>query len=199
MGRVLVVVGVILLIVGVALPFASSFGFMRDIGSFTQSVVTDPTADEFCQPGETLEIEQGASTRTGTSSTSGTGRTTLYYCVTGAGERRDVTASVVGNIIGEATSLGGPIGSILTGSIGAFALTGGGIALIVIGALVAARSGSRSARRIVGVEQPFNPTNAGVQGQSMIDVLKAQLDAAYRNGQLSREDYERALEQLKRR
>lgn len=199
MGRVLVIVGVLLLIVGVALPFASSFGFMRDIGSFTQSVVTDPTAAEFCEPSETLETEQGASTRTGTSSTSGTGRTTLYFCVNSSGERRDVTASVVGNLLGEAATLGGPIGSIITGSIGAVALTGGGIALIVIGALVAARSGSRSARRIVGVEQPFNPTNPGEAGQSMIDVLKAQLDAAYRSGQLSREDYDRALEQLKRR
>lgn len=199
MGRILVVIGVLVLIAGIALPFVSSFDFMRDISSFTQNVITEPTAAEYCNAGETLEVEQGASTRTGTSSTSGTGRTTLYYCVSGASERRDVTAAVVKNIIGGATSFGGPVGSLLAGGIGSFALTGGGIVLIIVGVLMAARSGSRSARRIVGVERPFNPTNAGGQGQSMIDALKAQLDAAYRSGQLSREDYERALEQLKRR
>ncbi len=199
MGRILVVVGVVLVIVGVIVPFANSFGFMRDIGSFTQNVATEPTADELCEPGETLEVVQGPSTRTGTSSTSGTGRTTLYYCVTSAGEQRDVTATVVGNLIGEAATLGGPIGSILAGSLGSMVLAGGGIGLIVIGALVAARRGSRTARRVVGVEQPFNPTNTGGGGQSMVDMLKVQLDAAYRNGQLAREDYERALEQLKRR
>lgn len=199
MGRTLVVVGVVLLIVGVILPFATSFGFMRDIGSFTQNVATEPTAEELCEPGETLEVVQGPSTRTGTSSASGSGRTTLYYCVTSAGGQRDVTAAAVGNLIEGAATLGGPIGSILAGSLGSMVLAGGGIGLIVIGTLVSARRGARTARRVVGVEQPFNPTNTGGGGQSIVGMLKAQLDAAYRNGQLTREDYERALEQLKKK
>lgn len=220
MGRILIVVGVLMLIAAFALPFASSLGFINNIGAFTQEVTRDPTAAELCNTGETLDIVQGPSTRT--TSTSTAGRVTTYFCVDASGERRDVTGSFVSDLFTTVGSTTGGIGQLISGSIASVGLSVGGIALIIFGALIASR-GSRRPRQVFGAQYPFNPSNnpsanspIGVgpatpivkvdqdnfgqhDANSVVNFVRDQLDAAYRSGQISRDDYDRAIEKLNRR
>jgi hypothetical protein len=43
------------------------------------------------------------------------------------------------------------------------------------------------------------PPNAGGMAGDVIDFVRQQLDTAYRNGQISRDDYDRAVDKLKKR
>lgn len=217
MGRILIFVGVLMLIAAFGLPFVSSLGFLDSIGSITQEAMREPTAAELCNAGETLDIVQGASTRT-TGSQGSSGRPTSYFCVDAAGERRDVTGSFVGELLTNVTGSTGGIAQFITGSLASVGLTFGGIALIVVGALMASRN-SRRPRQVTGMQSPFGPSNNSPIGvgpttpvinvdqqtfgqhdaNSVVNFVRDQLDAAYRSGQISREDYDRSIENLNRR
>lgn len=225
MGRLLILIGVVMLVLGFVIPISSSMGFLSNMGGLVQNVAREPTAAELCNTGETLEVTQGASSTTGTGSNRVTGRTTLYTCVSATGERRDVTGSVVEDIISDITGSTSGLGSFISGIGMTVALSVGGIGLIIFGAILATRdqrkprlvqtfgpgypSGSPIAGNdspVVGAapKQPYinynDPNFAKPQdANSVVNFVRDQLDAAYRSGQISREDYDRAIEKLNRR
>jgi hypothetical protein len=226
MGRLLIVVGVLMLAAGVIVPFAGSFGFLSNMGQVGEIVTADEA--ELCNDGETLETESGPSTRTSTDGF-GTGRNVTYYCVNAEGERRNVSEAFFSDMMAETGSIFSGVGSMLTSGLAATGLSMGGVALIIVGVLMTFRTGPRVVNQFgqpvtrinlrggnspVGVS-PFgdspvgvppssaNPTqsppNAGGMQGDVIDFVRDQLDAAYRNGQITREDYDRAIEKLNRR
>lgn len=225
MGRILVVIGVLMLAAGVIVPFAGSFGFLTNMGQIGEIVTADEA--ELCNDDETLETESGPASRTSTDDMT-MGRTVLYYCVNEEGERRDVSETFFSEMMSETGGILGGVGSMLTSGLAATGLSMGGVALIVVGVLMTVRTRPRvvnqfgqPVRRIdlrggnspVGTS-PFgnspvgappssaNPTqtppNAGRMQGDVIDFVRDQLDTAYRNGQITREDYDRAVEKLRR-
>lgn len=226
MGRLLIVVGVLMLAAGVIVPFAGSFGFLSNMGQIDEIVTADEA--ELCNDGETLETVSGPSTRTSTDGF-GTGRNVTYYCVNAEGERRDVSEAFFSDMMAGTGSIFSGVGSMLTSGLAATGLSMGGVALIIVGVLMTFRTGPRVVNQFgqpvtrinlrggnspVGVS-PFsdspvgvppssaNPTqsppNAGGMQGDVIDFVRDQLDTAYRNGQITREDYDRAIEKLNRR
>lgn len=225
MGRILVVIGVLMLAAGVIVPFAGSFGFLTNMGQIGEIVTADET--ELCNDDETLETESGPASRTSTDDMT-MGRTVLYYCVNEEGERRDVSETFISDMMSETGGILGGVGSMLTSGLAATGLSMGGVALIVVGVLMTVRTRPRVVNQFgqpvtrinlrggnspVGTS-PFgnspvgvppssaNPTQTpdvgGMQGD-VIDFVRDQLDTAYRNGQITREDYDRAVDKLNRR
>lgn len=194
MGRLLIVLGVILLIVGIALPFVSSTGFLRGIGGIQDTVTA--TAEELCNPGEKLIEEGGASGRTGTSDF-GTGRTVTYYCENEAGERRDVSDKFYNQMLTGVGGIFGSVGSLLTGGLAGMGVSVIGILLLVVGIILSVRRRPRQAAAYTVNFQQGSPMILGGNGQ-MADFVRQQLDAAYQSGQITREQYDAALEKLKR-
>jgi hypothetical protein len=224
MGRILVVIGVLMLAAGVIVPFAGSFGFLTNMGQIGEIVTADEA--ELCNDDETLETESGPASRTSTDDMT-MGRTVLYYCVNEEGERRDVSETFISDMMSETGGILGGVGSMLTSGLAATGLSMGGVALIVVGVLMTVRTRPRVVNQFgqpvtridlrggnspVGTS-PFgnspvgappssaNPTQTpdmgGMQGD-VIDFVRDQLDTAYRNGQITREDYDRAVEKLRR-
>lgn len=101
MGRLLIVLGALLFIGGIAATAYSAFSVsMAGIGDMVNTAVnSDEEAAKYCKAGETLVKEQGAETY---SPTEGYGRSTQYYCENAAGTRRDVTGEFVTNLVGQA-------------------------------------------------------------------------------------------------
>jgi hypothetical protein len=225
MGRILVVIGVLMLAAGVIVPFAGSFGFLTNMGQISEIVTADEA--ELCNDDETLETESGPASRTSTDDMT-MGRTVLYYCVNEEGERRDVSETFISDMMSETGGILGGVGSMLTSGLAATGLSMGGVALIVVGVLMTVRTRPRVVNQFgqpvtridlrggnspVGTS-PFgnspvgappssaNPTqtppNAGGMQGDVIDFVRDQLDTAYRNGQITREDYDRAVEKLRR-
>ena len=227
MGRLLILIGVLMLAAGVIVPFAGSFGFLSNMGQIDEIVTADEA--ELCNDGETLETESGPSTRTSTSDFT-TGRTVIYYCVDGDGGRRDVSETFYTGMMRETGSIFGGVGSMLTSGLAATGLSMGGVGLIIVGVLMTFRTRPRVVNQFgqpvtridlrgggntpIGTS-PFGnspigtapnsvnsvqtPPNAGGMQGDVIDFVRDQLDAAYRNGQITREDYDRAIEKLNRR
>ena len=224
MGRILVVIGVLMLAAGVIVPLAGSFGFLSNIGQIGEIVTAD--AADLCETGETVETEGGASGRTSTSDFT-TGRTVLYYCVDTNGGRRDVSESFYSQMMRESGGILGGVGPMLTSGLAATGLSMGGVALIIVGVLMTVRTRPRVVNQFgqpvtridlrgggsspVGTS-PFGnspvgvppsaanstqtPPNAGGMQGNVIDFVRDQLDTAYRNGQITREDYDRAVDKL---
>lgn len=225
MGRILVVIGVLMLAAGVIVPFAGSFDFITNIGQIDE-VVTAEAAD-LCETGETLETEAGASSRTSSGNFT-TGRTVLYYCVDANGSRRNVSDTFYSDMLEGTGGILSGVGSMVTSGLAATGLSMGGVALIVVGVLMTVRTRPRVVNQYgqpvtrinlrggnspVGTS-PFdnpvgippsgaNPTqtppNAGGMQGDVVDFVRDQLDTAYRNGQITREDYDRAVDKLNRR
>jgi hypothetical protein len=226
MGRILVIIGVLMLAAGIIVPLAGSFGFLSNIGQIGEVVTAD--AADLCETGERLETESGASSRTSTGDFT-TGRTVLYYCVDANGGRRDVSEAFYSQMIGEAGGIFSGVGSMLTSGLAATGLSMGGVALIIVGVLMTIRTRPRVVNQfgqpvtrvdLRGGNSPIgsapfgnspvgmspnaaNPTqtppNAGGMQGDVIDFVRDQLDTAYRNGQITREDYDRAVDKLNRR
>ena len=226
MGRILVIIGVLMLAAGIIVPFAGSFGFLSNIGQINEVVTADEA--ELCNDGETLETDSGPSTRTSTDNFT-TGRNVTYYCVNASGDRRDVSEAFFSGMLTETGGIFSGVGSMLTSGLAATGLSMGGVALIIVGVLMTVRTRPRVVNQFgqpvtridlrggnspVGTS-PFgnspigvpptsaNPTqtppNAGGMQGDVIDFVRDQLDTAYRNGQITREDYDRAVEKLNRR
>jgi hypothetical protein len=227
MGRILILLGVLALCAGIVVPIASSLNMIGSFGIQIEDAIT-PTAAEYCNSGETLETTSGPSTRANSGSFQ-TARVTFYFCQNSAGERREVTDAVNRDLLGGPSGFLGNISSIFTGGLAAVGFSMGGIALIIVGVLMTFRTRPRVVNQFgqpvtrinlrggnspVGVS-PFgdspvgvppssaNPTqtppNAGGMQGDVIDFVRDQLDTAYRNGQITREDYDRAIEKLNRR
>src|SRR5687767_11808647 len=99
MGRILLVIGIIMSVVGCAIPFITMGGMFANMAPM-MDLATDSDAREaeLCEEGETLEEEQGASTYT---QGQGYGRSTTLYCVDEEGNRRDVTMDLVEGMLGD--------------------------------------------------------------------------------------------------
>ncbi|MFN8417826.1 MAG: hypothetical protein U0528_01035 [Anaerolineae bacterium] len=194
MGRLLILLGVILLVVGVALPFISSTGFLRGIGGIQNTVTA--TAEELCNPGEKLIEEGGASGRTGTSDF-GTGRTVTYYCEDEAGVRRDVSDKFYNQMLTGVGGIFGSVGTLMTGGFAGMGVSVVGVLLLIFGIILTVRRRPRQMAAYTVNLQQGNPMIMGNRGQ-MADFVRQQLDAAYQNGQISREQYDAALEKLNR-
>jgi uncharacterized membrane protein len=132
MRVLLIIAGIILIAAGFVLPFITSF-MPNSFGSAIEAATDgEARAAELCREGETLDVVQGATTYT---QGSGYGRSTQYYCVNGAGVRRDVTGDFVQNMFGDVFNA---IPSILP-NVGFMLLPFIGVVLLLLGILLSVR------------------------------------------------------------
>ncbi len=202
-GKLLIVLGIALLVGGI-------------IGSrlaFTPSdlvIDVEPTAEELCQSGEKLEIEQGASSYT---PGQGSGRPTLYYCVDDAGNRRDVTGEFVEGLFGQAAGLIPAFASGVGISLITSILTTVGAVLLVIGLILTftrrTRTSSLPGVPVVGAggvvpsqmmeqlrrDQNVTTVIPSAPGSDLTARLR-QLDEARKAGLITQEEYDRLRQQL---
>lgn len=186
MGRFLVILGILGIIGGVA---GMAYSILTPIGE-TLSAVTnlEEQAKALCNTNENLVVEQGASMR----NTSGTyGRTTYFYCVNEAGDRREITSQVSGNVVDGAF---GSISQTLANSL----LWTGVIIVSILFIMVGGMMGARRRMKRMGVDgqglmitvngQPIhmnranvkvvdmqNPTNLAQVGQMMNQMLDSMM------------------------
>lgn len=198
MGRIMAVLGVVLLIVGIG-------GMLTNGFSPTNSLTDAPTAEQLCEEGETLVDETGASVYT---PGQGYGRSVQYYCEDEDGNRRNVTGEFVEDLFGSAGGfIGDMMGSFLWGglaSLGGTLLTLG-LIFTFVGRM------NRQTQQMVGqytstftpttYVSPSTPTSPPApSGGTLADRLR-QLDDARAQGLLKPEEYERlrkqALDELK--
>lgn len=171
MGRIILVLGILLLVGGIVGTAVSAFGI---IGSATSSLMgsdfssafelaTDPKVREakLCEPGETLIEENSAQSYT---PGSGYASTAMLYCENSEGQRREVTGEFANQLLGQVDDIvSGIVPNVFSGIGRSFAFTGLillGVLFIVIGAVTNSRR-----RRVVMdafgnpvVVQPFGST-----------------------------------------
>ena len=198
MGRLVMILGILLLVVGGIGVVIGVVGVPLQFTSTIFQAVT-PTAEELCEPGETLDEVRGAEEYT---ALEGYRRSIRYFCVSAAGERREVTGSFVTGMLGEA--LGG-IG-MLSLPLLASCLCTVGIFLTVIGFLFSRRRQFRVASAggfdfpdqqvyVTTTRQPraqtprASPTPSGASG-ALADRLR-QLEEARVSGLISEDEYQR--------
>lgn len=124
MGRVVLVLGLILSVVGCGgIGWSFIIPFQQGIAD---AVNVDENAAALCLPNETLVTSEGASTYT---QGQGYGRNVLYYCENSEGVQRDITGEVVENLIGDTvnTVVPGVVAAFIFGGL----LTVGGIFTII--------------------------------------------------------------------
>ncbi|MEZ4670015.1 MAG: SHOCT domain-containing protein [Anaerolineae bacterium] len=132
MGRILLVLGVLMVIGGIVGMATSSF-LPSNFGA-TLQMATDPAAREakLCQPGEKLIEENG-----GTTYTPGQGyaSTAILYCENNEGQRREVTGEFANQLLGQV----GDVVSNVFGGLGRTFMFVGlmmvGIVFIIIGSI----------------------------------------------------------------
>jgi hypothetical protein len=153
MRNLLIVLGIIALVAGVAVPVVTSFtSFGSNPFSNLIDTVSDPDAIAagFCEEGEQLEVDQGASQYN--PNTGVTGRSTAYYCVED-GVRRDVTGLFVQETMGEAFD---GVASFLPGLIGTSILScllvPLGVVLIIAGIVVGIRQRQSQMANATGIQ-----------------------------------------------
>ena len=150
MGRIILILGILLLVGGIVGMASSALGM---IGGATSSILpsnfqsamelaTDPKVREakLCEPGETLIEENGA-----VSYTPGMGyaSTAILYCENSDGERREVTGEFANQLLGQVDDMvSGLVPNIFAG-IGRSLLFSGlmvvGIVFTIIGAVMSSR------------------------------------------------------------
>lgn len=215
MGRILTLLGVVMLLAGLGGILYSSFSSFGAFGSASgiDQLIATPSADTLCKPGETLDVVQGASSYT---PGSGSGRPTSYFCVDADGNRRDVTGDFVDDLFGSA---GGFVGGLFNGILGTF-LWGGlmtlGIIFMVFGMIsrrmsgkmptigggVVLPTGTYTSGTVLGSSSaPYTPppspsfgTPAAGKTPPLAERLK-QLEDARAAGLISQEEYERLRQQ----
>lgn len=212
MGRLLTVLGVVVLLVGIA---GTAWSFLSPLldpvnsifnpaGDAVKAAIEGPDAEKLCEPGEKIETEEGPSSRT----VGGTwGRPITVYCVDDEGNRREVTGQFAGDLFGQAFAsmpafLGG-IGLSMCFS----SLIVVGIILLIIGSIITRRSQPRTvmAGGIPGVQVYTNQPGAVdvtryVQQQSKsggdLTAKLRQLEEARNKGLISAEEYDRLRQQI---
>ena len=208
MRVLLIIAGIVLIIAGFVLPIVTSFMPNSFSSAILNATDGEARAAELCREGETLETAQGASEYTpGT----GYGRPTQYYCVNGAGVRRDVTGAFVGNMFDDVL---GAIPSLLPNA-GFMLLPVLGVILLIWGILLGARKRTRQFSTISraltggGTAQTFSvsKSNADVNLSDFVDLFQQlktqheeggnalaarlqQLEEARKKNLISQEEYE---------
>jgi hypothetical protein len=128
-GRVLVVIGVVLVLVGIGGAVASS------IFATPFLALSPPDRAALCAPGERLVEDGSASTYT---PGQGNRRSVRMFCVDDKGARREVTGDFVEGLIGRIFGSIGGLGSIVVAALLSL-LAALGVVLIIVGAILAAR------------------------------------------------------------
>ncbi len=215
-GKLLTLIGIIMLGVGI-------FGVIRanqilpnlGLGN-TMSLATDAKAREaeFCNAGETLEEEKGASSYT---PGQGYARPIRLYCVDSAGNRREVTGDFAENLVGGIGGIVSGVMSSMMGSVIYFVLLGAGIVLTMIGLIIGRRRTQTLPMNFGGAggtvyTTSFNTQNPGgsvdlnqliqqarqmktASGGDLTSRLK-QLDEALKAGLISQTEYDRARQNI---
>lgn len=196
MSRLIMIVGVILVVVGIGSMVAGVGGIGTNFVNNLNDAI-NPTAEELCNPGETLDQVMGAESY---SPSTGYGRQVSYFCVNDAGERREVTGSFVQGMLGQVF---GSIPSMFIPALGGCVLTVG-VLFVVIGFILSARR--RGINRVTvpayGFDFPTNPTTtpaprARQQPQSGdLSAKLRQLDEARQSGLLTEDEYQRMRKEI---
>jgi hypothetical protein len=213
MGRFLAFIGLIMMLVGFVGPMFSLGNIFSGLQpTIDLAVDADAREAELCEEGETLEEEHGASTYTmGT----GYGRTITSYCVDEDGNRREVTGDLIESMIGGdffgniSNSIGQSLIFVGLGVLGTF--------LMVIG-MIMSIGGKR--KGLIAMNpynasltpmQPMNPNNFGsstpMSGSGFASSMPSnapqnlasqlqQLEQAYNQSLITREEYEKARQNL---
>jgi hypothetical protein len=212
MGRVLTVLGVLLLLVGIAGTAWSFLGpllnpmnsMFNPAADAVQSAIDGPKAEDLCEPGETIETVEGPSSRT----VGGTwGRPVTIYCVDAEGSRREVTTDFVADLFGQTLQgmpafLGGLGLSVCFSS-----LLVPGIILLVIGSVISRRRQSGvvmvggipdtqvSSRQANVLDMTHYSRQQSSPGGDLAAKLR-QLEDARAKNLISAEEYERLRQQI---
>lgn len=212
MSGVLKVLGVVLLLVGIAGtiwsfinplldPTGSIFNPARDA---IQSAVDGPKAEELCEPGERVVTEEGPPSRT----VGGTwGRPVTVFCVDAEGNRREVTGEFVSDLLGQTFQgipafLGG-LGLTMCFSslivVGIILLIIGMVAsrrrqpgVVMVGGIPDVQTSDRSAS-VMDVSRYVQQT--GSSGGDLAAKLR-QLEDARAKGLISADEYDRLRQQI---
>jgi hypothetical protein len=213
MGRLLTILGVLVLLAGIA---GTAWAFVSPLldpvnsifnpaGDAVQAAIDGPKAEDLCEPGERIETEEGPSSRT----VGGTwGRPVTIYCVDSEGSRREVTARFAGDLFGQAfASMPAFIGG-LGLSICFSSLIVVGIVLLLIGGLLTRRSRQPGMVMVGGIpDVQVSSRQAGavdvtryVQQQSSpggdLTAKLRQLEDARSKGLISADEYDRLRQQI---
>jgi hypothetical protein len=213
MGRLITFLGFLLLIGGIGGMVLSSvsgfnFGNLASLGA-------SPTTDQLCESGERLVEEKGSSQYT---QGQGYASPVQYFCETTAGVRRDVTASFVNGLFGQASGFVGQIGQMVGKQFMWAGLLTLGIILMVIGTIITRiRSGGAVVRygpQVYVNGQPVMPGGqvyvngqpmtsqtsdwqkaASASSTSLADKLR-QLENARNAGLITSDEYDRARQAI---
>lgn len=213
MGRLLIILGMLALVAGIGgMAYNFSGSFQNMMGGLMDTATTPLDATEYCNAGETLEQETGASVYT---PGNGYASSIQYYCVDDAGNRRDVTGDFVENLMGGVDGIFSNVGGLVSSSLMMTGLTMVGIVLLIIGFIVSARRRASGAMAPVGVYTSGMTTRIG--GTNLNDVLQQvqqfksqqqplnsndlmgrlqQLEKAYEAKLITKDEYDRLREQL---
>jgi hypothetical protein len=161
MRKLMIVGGIILIVVGFAGTMFGTFSGFSQIGSL---VTATEDAARYCNQGETLVEEGGASEYT---PGQGYGRSVRYYCESENGTRREVTGEFVQGLFGQVGNLFSGFGSgfpfIIVSMVG--------VLLLIVGILwsVSRRLSARPQMMTPYSAMPYNPPTANmpVSGQPM--------------------------------
>lgn len=211
MGRLMTVLGFLLLIAGIGGMVVSSVSSF-DFGNLA-SLGASPTSDQLCEAGERLVEQKGASEYT---QGMGYGSAVQYFCENTAGVRRDVTGQFVNGLFGQASGFMSQIGKQLGGQFLWSGLLTVGIILIVLGMIITRiRSGGAVVRygpqvyvngqpvvpgsQIYLGAQPVMPQSGGQpipsSGGNLSEKLR-QLENARNSGLITIEEYDRARQAI---
>lgn len=189
MGKVVMTIGIVLVILGTIGIIVGMIGVPLQFTSTIVQAVT-PTAEELCNPGETLDEERGAEEYT---ALEGYRRSVRYYCVNDAGERREVTGSFVTGMLGDAFS---GLGTLFIPLIGSCFCTVG-IFATIFGWLFARRHPLRvaSANNFAFPDENFvvrqTPVTTNPENQRALTSKLRQLEDARSAGLISEDEYQR--------
>lgn len=208
MGRLLPVLGILLVIGGIIATATSMFsnvlsGSLQGVQNVVNTAVNaDEAAAKYCKEGEKLVTEKGASDYT---PGQGYASSVVYYCEDSEGQRRDVTVDFANDLVGQAFNA---IPSFnFTPHLELLLISGLGVVLIVVGAIVGRRQ--RAGIMLMPVQVGDNMDMAqviqqaqAVKSQQIGNADNArtaklrQLDEARDKGLISKEEYDRLRQQI---
>lgn len=195
MGRLLLFCGIVLVILGIA---GVGLGLTSIGGSFFNLVsdAINPTAAELCNAGETLDQVEGPDEYT---AGEGYRHTVRYFCVSAAGERREVTGSFVQGMLGQAF---GSVPAMFLPMIGGCVLAVG-IFFTIIGLVLSARRRVLASPTVVTQRYAFDfppdqsdtPAPRASEATDLAAKLR-QLDQARDSGLITEDEYQRKRQQI---
>ena len=152
MGRLLILIGIIVMIAG-------SFGFagaflqpIEDIVSSVNPEAIEAQAAALCNEGETLKIEQGAESY---NPSSGYGRPSYFYCIDGEGNKREVTNEFGTGLINNTTT---SALSMISGAFTKMCISSFGFVLLLVGIIMTVRKRGKTVQTFQYTTGSLNPS-----------------------------------------